>query len=81
MPTRLERKCVERVTARFQMSGHGKIDAIAPRRLGPLCCHAHQLRISRNAAQNERGKFREPPSDAEVDAVVFDVMRELERLA
>ena len=82
MMTRLERKYAEQGHGALPagMSEHEKINALAPRHLGSLCGHAHKLRIWRNATQHEREQWKDPSSDAEVEAVVLAVMSELERL-
>lgn len=57
--TRLEAKYSEQGHAPLpkEMPEHEKIDALAPRRLGPLCGHAHTLRIWWNAAKNDRDRW------------------------
>ena len=82
MMTRLERKYAEQGHASLPAgtSEHDKIDALAPRHLGSPCGNAHKLRIWRNAAQHEREQWRDPPSDAEVEAVVLAVKSDFERL-
>ena len=47
---------------------------------GPLCGHAHTLRMWRNAATHECGRWADPPNDFAVEEVIEGVMSELARL-
>ena len=78
--TRLESKYEKQGYASLprQMPEHEKIDALAPRHLGPLCGHAHS--VWRNTAQRERGRWADPPSDAAVEDLIEGVMKQLARL-
>ena len=78
---RLERGYQERQGAPLPkgLSEEEKINALVPRRAGPLCGLAHSLRRWYNAARHERGQWSERPTDEEVARVVESARRELER--
>ena len=64
-----------------EMSEHDKINALAPRPFRPaLNSHGHMLRLLWNAAMHARSRWKNPPSDREVQEVVQGVMSELARL-
>ncbi|EOD29392.1 hypothetical protein EMIHUDRAFT_204047 [Emiliania huxleyi CCMP1516] len=78
---RLERRYQERRGAPLPkgLSEEEKINALVPRRAGPLCGLAHSLRRWYNAARHERGQWSERPTDEEVARVMESARRELER--
>ena len=77
--TRLEAKYTEKCHALLpkEMPENEKIDALAPRRLGPLGGHMHTPRIWWNAAKPERDRWKDLPSEREVETVVLSAMSEL----
>ena len=84
MMTRLETKyeAEGHATLPKEMSEHDKINTLAPRPFCPaLNGHAHQLRVWRNAAQHERGRWADPPSDKAVEGVIRALMGELQWLS
>ena len=78
---RLERRYQERRGAPLPkgLSEEEKINALVPRRAGPLCGLAHSLRRWYNAARHERGQWSERPTDEEVAREMESARRELER--
>ena len=80
--TRLETKYVKQGHAPLpkEMPEVKKIDALTPRRLGPLCGHALTLCIWWNAAKYDRDSWKDPPSDRDVEEAIQGVMRKCARL-
>ena len=63
------------------MSEHDNINKLAPRLFYPtLNGRLHQLHLWRNAAQHDRGRWANPPSNKAVERVIEAAMIELKRL-